>query len=390
MKILVLTSRIPYPLEKGDKLRIYHQLRFLSKKHEIILCCLTDSKIHPEAKVKLKEVCSELHLFPLNKLKILGRLTFSLLSSKPFQVNYFFQKKIQNQIHEIIERSKPDHIFCQLIRTAEYVKNTYEIPKSLDYMDALSKGTQRRIKTEKFIRKALFKEEHKRLSKYENLIFDYFDGHCIISEQDRNFIKHPKKKNIEIISNGIDNEFFKPETTHKKYDLVFTGNMNYPPNSDGAIYIVKKIMPIVWKTHPNVNLIIAGVNDNPKVKALASVNVKITGWMDDIRSAYNESKIFVAPMLIGTGLQNKLLEAMSMGLPCITSTLANNALNAKENQEVLIGQNAEDYAEKIIFLLQSEEKSKELGEQGKLFVHQNYNWESSAEKLNLLIQATIK
>ena len=367
MRILVLTSRIPWPLEKGDKLRIYHQLRHLSEKHEIVLCCLTDSKIDEKSKEKLNEICDELHIFKLNKIKIAFRLLFALVSSKPFQVHYFFQKSIQRKIIKLIDEKKPDHIYCQLIRTTEYVKNVFEIPKTLDYMDAFSKGTQRRIKNSGFLEKFFLKEEHRKLTAYKNLI------------------RHPKKDQIEIISNGIDKDFFQPDGREKKYDLVFTGNMNYPPNTESALYIVNHLLPIIWKTRPEVNLIIAGVNDSAKIWSLASEKVIVTGWLDDIRTAYNESRVFVAPMMIGTGLQNKLLEAMSMNLPCITSDLANNALKAKEGQEVLIGKNPEDYALKILNLLSNVDERKSLGESGRKFVHEKYNWEVNSKKLDELI-----
>ena len=385
MKILVITSRVPWPLEKGDKLRIYHQIKQLSANNEIILCCLNDQKLHPEAASQLKKFCSELHVFQLNRLKIFMRLGIALLSQKPFQVHYFYQRSIHKKIKDLIQNSKPDHIYCQLIRTTEYVKENFEISKTLDYMDAFSKGTQRRIKKAGVIEKILLKEEQKRLLRYESLIFDYFDHHSIISSQDRDCIRHSKKDNIAVIPNGIDKNYFSRTKCELQTDVVFTGNMNYPPNRDSAIYIVKEIMPIIWKERPETTVMIAGVNNSPQVKALESDKVKITGWMEDIRDAYASSRVFLAPMMLGSGLQNKLLEAMSMEMPCVTSVLANNALQAKEDEEVLIGRQPQDYAEKVLQLLENSEKAERMGIKGKNFVHFNYDWKSSTEKLHGLM-----
>ena len=114
--------------------------------------------------------------------------------------------------------------------------------------------------------------------------------------------------------------------------------MSYPPNVNAVMYIAKEIFPLLLKHKPDIKLLIAGATPTNAVKSLANANIHVSGWMDDIRDAYNESSIFLAPLQIGTGLQNKLLEAMSMELPCITSALANNALKACDGEEILIGE----------------------------------------------------
>ena len=144
MKILVILSRIPYPLEKGDKLRAYHQVKELSKHHEVCLCCLSEKKPLPEAVDKLASIASEVHFFQLNRTRIFLNLFLAALGRKPFQVAYFYQNTIHRKIRDRIQAFSPDHIFCQLVRTTEYAKNVHNIPKTLDYQDAFSKGMDRR------------------------------------------------------------------------------------------------------------------------------------------------------------------------------------------------------------------------------------------------------
>src|SRR5688572_4756979 len=191
MKIFVLLSRIPYPLEKGDKLRAWHQIKELSESHDIYLACLNDTKIHPDAEKKLKEFCKDVRFFSLNKIGIGFRLFAGLFTNTPFQVHYFHSRNIHQRIRKYIDEVKPDHIFAQLIRVSEYVENIHHIPKTLDYMDAFSKGMDRRIAKSGGIQKIFLKKEAKRLLEYENLIFDYFENKTIISEQDRALIYHP-------------------------------------------------------------------------------------------------------------------------------------------------------------------------------------------------------
>lgn len=388
MKIFITVSRVPWPIEKGDKLRIYNQIKQLKKSNEIILCCLNDKPTHPDAKKELEKICNELHIFNLKKATILFQLFLGIFSSKPFQVHYFYQKNIRKKVYDLIEKTKPDTIYAQLIRTSEYVKHIHNIPKTLDYMDTFSKGISRRIKKANFLFRIILRSEARKLMNYENLIFDYFENHTIISEQDRNFLPHNDQQKIIVVPNGIDQSFFKPIVNcQKDYEILFTGNMNYPPNVEGALYIIKEIMPVVWQTKPNAKVIIAGANPSSKLKNLATEKVIIKGWMDDIRDAYNGSKLFLAPMKIGTGLQNKLLEALSMNMPCITSKLANNALNAKPNKEILIGSTVEEYANHINFLLDNKTESGELAKNGQEFVHNNFSWEGSTQILESLLKS---
>ncbi len=246
MKIVVILSRVPFPLEKGDKLRAYHQLKVLHQKHEIILCCLTDSKVHPDAEKALREICSSFHIFHLKRWRIAINLFFGLFSRKPMQVIYFYQKKIHSAIKKIIEKDDPDHIYCQLIRTAEYAKSEHNYIKTLDYQDAFSKGVERREQKASWPLREIFRMERRRLIAYENIIFEYFELKTIISAEDRRFIYHPERQDIAVITNGIDTQFFSPDHQKtKSFDLVFTGNMSYPPNIETAEYTVNEILPIV-------------------------------------------------------------------------------------------------------------------------------------------------
>jgi len=145
-------------------------------------------------------------------------------------------------------------------------------------------------------------------------------------------------------------------------------------------------MPLVWKHNPQINVILAGATPHNSVMALASDRVKVSGWLDDIREAYAYSDIFVAPMQIGTGLQNKLLEAMAMSMPCISSELANKALKATNGEHILIGSNddAESYAKHIIKLTEDKEFANNIAEKGHQFVKQNYDWKNAVDKLEAL------
>ncbi|MFU8842386.1 MAG: glycosyltransferase [Bacteroidales bacterium] len=385
MKIFVLLSRFPYPLEKGDKLRAFHQIRCLSANHEIHLCALNDTSLKPEYISALQPYCRSVNVIDLPFMGRLFNIFRAFINGKPFQVGYFFNPAAKKKIEQLIRDISPDHIFCQLVRVTEYVK-TQQIPKTLDYQDVFSKGAERRSKTASFYLKPVLISEYRRLLKYEHDIFSAFDHKTIISVPDRDLIPHPDNEKIVVVMNGVDTDFFKPLSVDKRYDLVFTGNMGYPPNVHAAEFLVKKILPLVHQKKPGTNVLLAGATPHNNVKALAGKWVTVTGWVDDIRLCYAQARVFIAPMQIGTGLQNKLLEAMAMRIPSITSDLANSALNATHGKDILVGKNAGEFAEHILNLLADEKLAASVAAQGYAFVHNHYNWQAATRNLEILME----
>jgi len=385
MRILVLTSRFPYPLEKGDKLRIYNQLKQLSKNHEIILIATNFTEVTAEQLSELKKYCKSIHVFKIGLFNQLINVCRTIFSALPFQVGLFYSPTIKNKILKIIEDTKPDSIYCHLIRMSEYVKNICSIPKTLDYMDVFSMGMKRRAEHSGFGLKQIASLEYRRLKKYECIIFDNFDYKVIISEQDKQLIPHPDKNKIYVIENGVDNEIFKPIEAEKKYDLLFTGNMSYPPNIDSAIYAATQILPEVHKLNPNINLLIAGINPSLSVRNLQSNKVDVIDNFIHIRDAFAMSRINLAPMLISIGLQNKILQAMAMKIPTICSSLANNAVKALNGESIIEANAPSQYAKEIIELLTNATKSERIAENAYHFVLDRFNWETQNEKLEKII-----
>ena len=376
MKIFVLLPRIPWPLEKGDKLRAFNQIKQLAKNNEVVLCALnTDKKVRKEDAFKaLQPHCISVTFIDISKLSILINIIKAFFKGLPLQCGYFYNAKAHKKIRNIIKKHKPDMLFGQLLRVAEYIRHE-NTSKTIDYQDVFSMGMKRRCDIAPFYMKPFFNMEYRRLKRYEHDIFNDFDVKTIISLPDREHIDHPKKDEILIVPNGVDHEYYTPRECEKKYDIVFTGNMSYAPNVNAVEYLANYILPLVWKKLPDAKMYIAGATPDPRVKKVASDRIIISGWLDDMRDAYAQSKIFIAPMRIGTGLQNKLLEAMAMRLPCITTSLANNSLLASEEKnEILVGDNEQELAEHIITLLTNKDKADEIAQNGYDFVHRVYDW----------------
>jgi polysaccharide biosynthesis protein PslH len=383
MKLMVVLSRVPWPLEKGDKLRAYHFIREWSKDHEVSLFCLTDSRVDPKAEAKLKEICAEVHIERLSRLNILIRLAKGMFNPLPYQVSYFYSKGAQKAFDRFLDRNVPDHIFCQLVRTAEYVRKYTIIPKSLDYMDAFSVGMRRMAKGASWPLSMLMNLESKRLENYEGIVQNEFSQRYIISNQDKEQLAH--LKDLSVVGNGIDPTLLLSQPngdSRKKYDVLFTGNMAYRPNVESAKFLVNEIMPIVWSKFPNAILCLAGATPSPQVRSLASEQVIVTGWVDDIAEVYKNAKVFVAPMIVNTGLQNKLLEAMALSVPSVTTSLANNALMAESGYEILIGDTPIELAAHISNLLGNESLRTDLALKGNKYVIAKFSWSKFAHNIS--------
>jgi glycosyltransferase involved in cell wall biosynthesis len=392
MKILMILPRFPFPLEKGDKLRAFYQIKTLSKQHDIYLFCITSVKPTVEMLDVLSPYCKEIRWYKPSKTEILFNLLKIIFTKKPFQNAFFVFKKAKQNLHQFVNDVRPDHLFFQLVRMADYASENILVPKTLDYQDTFSLGMLRRAEQEKYPVKWLYNSEYRRLKRVETLASDTFEYKMIVSEADRKCIDHSKRNEILIVKNGIDLDFFNPNSNAPKTaDLLFVGNLSYPPNFQAVNVLLEKIMPKLIKKNPSVKLLIAGANPPQKWLKHQSLNVHILPNPKDIREAYNSAKIFVAPMLIGTGLQNKLLEAMAMKLPCIITPLANLGLQAEPNKEVLIAETADVFVEKILYLQNNSDVCKQLSERAFEFVSNTFSWKNEVEKwLNEISKIPVK
>ncbi len=387
MKIFILLSRFPYPLEKGDKLRAFHQVKQLAEKNDIFLFAMAEETLSQEMMNPLKPYCRSIKIVRLSRVHIFINLLRSLFLRLPFQVGYFFSPSLKNTVAEAVGKLKPDIIYCQLIRTSEYVRDIPSVPRVIDYMDAFSKGVERRMRKANIFLRPFFYMEYKRLLKYEQEVFDRFDAKVIISEQDRLHIPCRARDTIEVIPNGVDTSYFTPVKQDKDYDILFSGNMSYPPNVDSALYLVREIFPLLRKKNPDIRILIAGADPAPAVRALQSKNIHITGWLEDIRTAYARSRMLVAPMNMSIGMQNKILQAMSMELPCITSSLAANAI---KGAPLIVAAGAQEYAVQIVRLLENPGEAASFGKKGRDFVLKNYSWKRRVTELESVFTRTLK
>lgn len=390
MKILVVLPRFPYPLDKGDKLRAYHQIKHLSLRNEVYLFCVSHTIVPEQDIDQLRPYCKDIRVVHLNRLTSIKNVVRNFVHSKSLQIGYWDSKKSRRAYKSFEAEIHPDVLYSQMVRTIPLVARS-SVPKVMDFQDALSMNTERRMDS---VRKGFWHWvlhfEFKMLRSTEYNSFKIFDDLVIISETDSDAIPHHKNSDINIIPNGVDFDYYQPRERTKDFDLVFCGNMQYAPNVHAVQYLVHSIMPLVWKKLPNTRLLISGTSPKPAVLKLASDKVVVGGRVDDIRDSYSQAKVFVAPMTMGSGLQNKLLEAMAMRLPCVTTSLANDSLGAVHGESILVGNTPQEFADQIVTLLSNPDQLSAIAAAGYDYVHQNYSWTTFVDKLENVLSNVVR
>ena len=248
---------------------------------------------------------------------------------------------------------------------------------------------KRRSNTANLFFKNVIKNEANRLSKYEDNLGSVFHAQTIISKQDFELLPLQNKSNLQIIPNGVDLKNFKPIEIAKDYDFVFVGNMAYPPNVDAVCYFAEEIFPLIFEKKPESNFLISGTQPTSRVLGLASKNIKITGFVKDITNSYARAKVFVAPLRQGAGLQNKLLEAMAMELPFVSTPIAYNALGLAMDSN-LCADNKIAFAENCINFINDENLRNNTGKALRQFTENQYSWQMQSKKLNEIFNKLIQ
>ncbi len=395
MKILFIANRFPYPPFRGDKLKIYNLAKRLSEKNEIHLITFTEQKSDLQYLDKLSPIFKRMEIVHLPKLQSLFNSAIGLFQKLPLQVQYFKSNEFSVRLKQLLSEEKYDAIHVQHIRMAQYAIPYKQYFRILDLPDAFSLYWQRRKEVPRsFLSKWLDNIESKRVINYEKYVLNQFDLNLVCSREDQEFlIQTHKVDNIELLPNGVDTQQFKPGKHDYSHNatLLFTGNMDYDPNVDAVLYFVDEIMPIILKAFPNVKFLIAGQRPIDKVKAIDNgKNIFVTGFIPDLSETYNSASVVVAPLRFGAGTQNKVLEAMSMGIPVVCSNIGFKGLGIDDGQGAFMRLGASDFADQVIKLLMDEKLRELTGKKGVEVIEKSFTWETISERLASFLSRGIK
>jgi len=384
MKILFLANRVPYPPYRGDKLKIYNLARRLKDRHELHLLTFAQTKEDLGYKTELEKIFKEVHFIYLPKWLSALNCLAGAWDVRPLQVLYFQSGKLQNQLDSLLEQHKYDAVHVQHLRMSPYLAGRKDIPRILDLPDAFSLYWERRKMVKRGLLTRIFENiEQRRVLKYEKVLEQY-NLSLVCSSEDLAYLeKTHNTGNLRLLPNGVDLETFAPrnhEYSHNK-TILFTGNMDYAPNVDAVIYFTSEILPLIRSKQPDVQFIIAGQRPVPKVLALANDHIVVTGFIKDLAATYNSASVVVAPLRFGAGTQNKVLEAMAMGVPVVCSHIGFGGLGIKSGEGAIMQTEPDAFANSVTELLGSEKLRSQVGTEGMRVIKTRFDWDIISKML---------
>ncbi len=379
MNILIITPRVPYPPFRGDKLKIYNIAKHLSVHHSVRILTFLRSKKQLKDLEHFNKYGIQIDTVKLSISESLIKVFIAIVSNIPFQVAWYSSSKMKSKINEILRNNKIDVVYYHLIRSAQYLStiSNERTLKVIDYTDAVSLYLKRFAEIENNpFKKFFIKIEQKRVAAYES-IAEKFHTLFICSKVDKDFLeKRGIDVKIQILQNGIDTKYFNPvKQDYNKDRIIFTGNMPYYANYDAAIYFAQEIFPLILKSVPKAEFFIVGQKPPVCIRKLQSGNIKVTGFVPDIKAEYLKSALNVAPMRFGAGTLNKVIESISLGVPVVATSLAIEGLPEELYKYIFVADNKNEFAGIIIKILNNPSIRNEFMEEGKNVICNLLSWE---------------
>jgi sugar transferase (PEP-CTERM/EpsH1 system associated) len=389
MKILYTTARFPYPPLRGDQLVPYFRIEQLAKKHEVTLLSFVEGPGELEHVNRLQPLCAEVHTVPLPRWRSYANMPRGPLSSLPLQVLYYSSREYKRKLREILAKQKFDVVHTVLSRAANHTMGIEGTVKICEMIDALSLTMKRRADAARGPRHWVWRMEAERMRRFEQRICKSFDGVVVVSDVDRQELNAP---NVTVIPIGTDVSFRPRPLRNGHKVIIFTGNFAYGSNEDAAIFLINEVWPQLRRILPDARLRIVGNSPGPNLLRAGRQfpEVEVTGFVPDLRQHLLEADVAVAPIrLAGGGMHCKALEAMACGTPVIVSPLV-TGLGGRPGEDFLLAGDVSDYVQAVRNVLENPGLATALSERGRRLVVENYSWEKTTQRLELLYEELLQ
>ncbi|AZQ50316.1 glycosyltransferase [Burkholderia cenocepacia] len=381
-KLLVLTPRFPYPVIGGDKLRIYHLCRVLSRHYSLTLLSLCETPEELRAELPDDGVFDRVERVFLSRVRSYFNTLLALPTRTPLQVAYYRSRAFEAAVSRLLPSH--DGVFVHLVRCAEYVRKS-DKPRILEMTDAISLNYSRvkQLRNARGLKSRVFGIEAKRLLDYERTIVDDFDLSVLVSRTDCDYLfSGEPDKRVMVCSNGVDLSGL-PYTARSMTSrlLVFIGDMRTVQNQDMCHYFAEAVLPLLRKRADYRFRIVGSIAPALAARFREYSGVEVTGRVDSVAQAAADGAIGVCPMRIGAGVQNKILEYMALGLPVVTTSLGHEGLGAASGQDLLIADTPEAFVERIEWLVAHPSEAVEMAGHARQFVEREHGWSEMTRAL---------
>jgi sugar transferase (PEP-CTERM/EpsH1 system associated) len=394
VRILFLCHRIPYPPDKGDKIRAFHHLQAMAEHHEVDLYTLVDDPRDRNCGEALARYCQRLTVRHLNpKLARLRSLPY-LFTKMPLTIPCFYSSELALEVRKGLASRSYDRIFVYCSSMAQYLDPARSIPTIVDLVDMDSDKWKQYAAWTKFPISAVYRREGRTLEAHERSVCGRACCVLVSTEREAQLARQiAPPGRVHVLSNGVNTEYFKRDSALPPPAVpavIFTGDMSYLPNEDAVVFFATRVYPLIRQQIGDIRFLIVGRNPGRRVQELSRISgVEVTGFVPDVRIWLAKAQVAVAPFRIAAGIQNKILEAMAFGLPVVATPRAVQGLYGRIAELVDTGDTPEELSSQIVVLLRNFELARSKGMDGRCGVIEDYRWDHTAERLLQLLEAPI-
>lgn len=393
-ELLYLTHRIPYPPNKGDKIRSFHLLQHLSRRYRIYLGTFIDDEEDGQYVDEIRSYCQDICAVRLNPLAARMQSLPALFGSRPLTLAYYRSNKLRLWVEAVVRNESVRHIVVFSSAMAQYAEHLSCSRRIIDFVDVDSDKWRQYALSKSWPFNWVYQRESKCLLDYEKRVAREFDSATFVSEKEAELFRQLAPDSADrttFFNNGVDTDFFSPLRSYPNpYPtgvkvLVFTGAMDYWANIDAVKWFANSVFPAIYTRLPDIRFYIVGARPDKSVQALADFpGISVTGAVKDIRPYLMHAAVAVAPLRIARGIQNKVLEAMAMQKPVIVSMQAMEGIHAIPGKELMVAADAESFIDQILFLL-SHEGQMVMGKKARDRILQEYTWSGNLSRVDELL-----
>jgi len=388
MRILFVTPYIPSRI----RVRPYYLITSLSKFHDVSLVSLLCDEYERELAQDISGYCSSIDLVPLSRARAYSNCLRALPTLTPLRVAYYRSPAFITTIRQVIRKQQIDVVHGELIKVVpalQAVLAQEHIPCLYDSVDCISSYLEQQYSTVRNpLKKVFVYSELQKMRHYEPRVLAGFDKVTITSAHDSKYLmaRNNKLQPIQVVPNGVDTAYFAPLATPREADsLVFCAKLDYYPNSQAILYFCREVLPLIWQQRPQVRLTIVGSNPPQTIRDLsADQRITVTGSVPDVRPYLGKATVALAPLQVAAGMQNKVLEALAMGVPMVATPRACKSLNVKNGTHLLIADEPQAYVEAIKLVLDDPQLAQKLSLAGRAYVEEHHSWAANAHLLSEL------
>jgi sugar transferase (PEP-CTERM/EpsH1 system associated) len=388
VRILYVCHRFPYPPKRGGKIRPFNMIRHLAQSHEVVVCSLARSREEAEEGAGIAPHCAEFHVATVDDRMQTLRMIATLPTPITASAAYFHSTRLARTIRKLLGERRFDLIFVHCSSVAHYVAHVRDVPKILDFGDMDSQKWFEYANYKPFPLSLGYRWEGWRLQAEERRLARKFDFCTATTRAEwETLTSYGVDTPSDWFPNGVDAQVFTPSPEPYDPDAIcFIGRMDYYPNQHGMFWFCERVLPLLRERRPGVKLAIVGADPPPAVRKLGELpGVTVTGSVPKVQPYATRSALTVAPLAIARGTQNKILEAMAMGVPVVASRVAAGGVDAVAGEHLLVADTPEQYRDAILRVLEDPAERARLAVAGRARVLSHHAWSSSMKRLDAII-----